>query len=71
MENLANKLAIRMMDAKSIDELRVLWQEVNKGKFTQTWMDWLTDIKNGNKIRLEPDEEPKWLTKEGATWWKS
>ena len=65
METLATRFAVRMMEVKSIDELRTLWQEVNynKSKLSKEWMDWLIDIKEGNKIRLEPAGEPKWLTK--------
>lgn len=70
MEKLATELAVRMSEANTIEELRALWQEVNlKRKELGEWFAWLTDIKDGNKIRLEPAEEPTWLTKEGERWW--
>ena len=73
METIATRFAVCMMDAKSLDDLRVLWQEVNhnKSKFSKEWYEWLIDVKDGNKIRLEPDVEPTWLTKEGLSWWHS
>lgn len=68
----ATRFAVRMGRTINLDELQTLWREVNDNikYFDKGLYDWLCDIKEGNKIRLQPDVEPTWLTKEGMEWWK-
>ena len=72
MESLATRYVVRMSEAKTMDELRILWSEIvaDRTKLGE-WFSWLQDFKDGQKIRLQPEEEPTWLTKEGLKKWKS
>jgi hypothetical protein len=53
----ATQYAVRIADTKTIDDLRLLWAEINKNKKdVEGWYEWLIDIKDSHKIRLtSPD----------------
>ena len=65
MERLATGLAVRMSKCSTIFDLKGIWSEIS-GIRQQLgdWYYWLSDIKDGNKIRLTPTNLSEHLTKE-------
>ena len=72
MLNKATEYAIRMTKCRDIVELKAIWEEIQP--FRSELVDmyyWLSDIKDGNKIRLTPANLSEHLTKEGQEYIKN
>ena len=72
METRATEYAVKITECKDLNSLRSLWMVITNDRVRLgEWYPWLADLKDSQKIRLQPEEEPTWLTREGQKWIKS